>query len=151
MKQTNEHSKFFAMRTSVDSSGGEAGAWDGVERRASYRAAAERFENDATAAFDTKAIFRETIVRELKDGKISPGRRRRIIRYAARMGLSAVEAGHLLSRCRDQAMSELDACKETPTLRMHIPDTDDHSTATYVMIAIAGAVLFNVAIVLLFA
>ncbi len=48
----------------------------------------------------TETIFREMILGELRDGRLSPWRRRRIVRYAAAMGLSATEAGRLLDSCR---------------------------------------------------
>lgn len=154
MQHPREHSKVVAMRKTIDASTGSSAAWDGQERRAHYRYPAQRFDNDCCNAPDTpdnKFIFREMIVHEIKNGRLSPWRRRRIVRYAAKMGLSAVEAGRLLCECRKQAMAELDASKETSTLQLRIPDTDDHSTATRVAIAVALAILVNAAVILLFA
>ena len=40
---------------------------------------------------DNETIFRELIKAELRNGRLSPWRRRKIVRYAAHLNMSAVE------------------------------------------------------------
>ncbi len=145
MTYPNDYLNLIAKRKSTDS----VSAWDGTERRANARHRTLISQDAPATSLDTKAIFREMMVHEIKNGTLSSWRRKRIVRYAAKMGLSAVEAGQLVSQCRGQAMRELDALKETPTLRVHIPETDDNSTANRVVIAVIFAILFNAGILLL--
>ncbi len=55
------------------------------------------------AALEAKEIFRQLIADEVRSGRLTPSRRRRIVRYAATLGMSAVEVGQLLEACRKQA------------------------------------------------
>jgi len=59
-------------------------------------------------------IFRELIADELRRGRLSSAQRKRVVRYAAQMGLSAVEAGKLVASCREEAL-----LNEDPTVRDH--------------------------------
>ena len=59
-------------------------------------------------------IFRQLIAEELRRGRLSNAERRRIVRYAAGMGLSAVDAGKLVADCREEALLDGD-----PTVRQH--------------------------------
>lgn len=47
-------------------------------------------------------IFRELIRAEIRNGRLSAWRRRRIVQYAAQLKLSAVEAGRLIEECRNE-------------------------------------------------
>lgn len=49
-------------------------------------------------------IFRELIRAEIRNGRLSAWRRRRIVQYAAQLKLSAVEAGRLIEECRDELL-----------------------------------------------
>ncbi len=53
---------------------------------------------------DTRTIFRQMIAGELRAGRLDRARRARIVRYAAQLGLSAVEAGRLIEECRQEAL-----------------------------------------------
>lgn len=142
----HDYYEFIAKRRAASSSA----AWDGRERRADYRHGVSYCENTLNAqSLDTKTVFREMIVHEIKNGRLSSWRRKRIVRYAAKMGLSAVEAGKLLAECRDQAMSELQAGRKTPQLRVRAPETDDNTTANRVVLAIMFAILVNAALMLI--
>ena len=63
---------------------------------------------DYTRRIDTKEIFRELIAQEVRSGRLTPSRRRRIVRYAAQLSLSTVETGRLIAECRDEALESED-------------------------------------------
>ena len=69
-------------------------------------------------SIDTHDVFRELIASEIRDGRLSASRRRRIIRYAAHLGLSAVETGKMIARCRDQAIQSDDPNERAFALRL---------------------------------
>jgi len=54
-------------------------------------------------------IFREMIRMEIRCGRLSPWRRRRIVQYAAQLNLSAVQAGRLIEECREELYAEWDS------------------------------------------
>ncbi len=68
------------------------------------RTSAESDLPEYRPTIDTHDVFRELIASEIRDGRLSASRRRRIIRYAAHLGLSAVETGQLIAHCREQAV-----------------------------------------------
>jgi len=70
---------------------------------------------------DTQTIFREMIARELRCGRLTKSSRARIVRYASQMGLSAVEAGELIGKCRDDALLGDDPEVRTFALRLVEP------------------------------
>ncbi len=51
-------------------------------------------------------IFEQMFALELRDGKLTPKRRKRLVQYAAQMGLSARQAGALLERSCQQAIDD---------------------------------------------
>ena len=53
-------------------------------------------------------IFRELIAQEVRSGRLTPSRRRRIVRYASHLHLSAVETGRLIAECREEALESED-------------------------------------------
>jgi len=57
---------------------------------------------------DTKTVFRELIVSELRAGRLTRSGRARIVRYSSRIGLTAVEAGQLISQCAKEALDDVD-------------------------------------------
>jgi len=61
-----------------------------------------------------REIFREMIAQEVRCGRMDAARRRRIVRYAAQLGLSAVEAGEMIETCREEALRS-----EDPIIRRH--------------------------------
>ena len=50
--------------------------------------------------WETQHVFREMVVMEVRHGKLNRSRRRRIIQFAARLGISPVQAGHLVQQAR---------------------------------------------------
>ena len=76
------------------------------------RSASVEFRSDppvwSPLALETKEIFRQLIADEVKSGRLTPARRRRIVRYAATLGMSAVEVGQVLEASRQQAVESDD-------------------------------------------
>jgi|CXWL01.1.fsa_nt_gi hypothetical protein len=70
---------------------------------------------------DTRTIFRELIAAELRAGRLTPSRRARIVRYASQIGLSAVEAGRLVTECQDEALDHSDDTIRGFALRLANP------------------------------
>jgi hypothetical protein len=78
---------------------------------------------DADArAIPTSDVFRALIEEELRSGRLTPSRRRRIVRYATAMGLSATEAGELITECQRQALEDADPTTRRHALRLVYPD-----------------------------
>lgn len=72
-------------------------------------------------SIDTADVFREMIAAELRDGRLTPARRRRIVRYAAQLNLTASEAGRLLAACREEALQGKDPVAKYHALRLVQP------------------------------
>ncbi len=70
--------------------------------------------------FETHTIFREAVRWELSRGYLSSWRRRRLVKYAAALRISAVDAGRLIQEAREAQQGELqaDEAAETPQLRL---------------------------------
>jgi|GEM_PF-5145707 len=149
MKHPHDYSRLIAMRETADTSARFGDAWDGRERRASYRHMAKRRAEDSLSAFDSRAVYREMIIHEIKNGALSPWRRKRIVRYAAKLGLSAVEAGRLLAECRAQAAAELESRKEPPRLCVRADATRQSPRTALVLLGLTIAGLISLAVFLL--
>lgn len=63
-----------------------------------------QWPQDRVQSIDTHEVFRQLILGEIRNGRLSRWRRRRIVQYAAAMGLSATEAGDLLVACREEVL-----------------------------------------------
>ncbi len=74
-----------------------------------------------TPRIETRDIFHRMIADELRNGRLSRSRRARIVRYAAQMGLSAVETGKLIQRCRREALREDEPRAQYHALRLVEP------------------------------
>ncbi|MGB0714468.1 MAG: hypothetical protein ACPGXK_01235 [Phycisphaerae bacterium] len=55
----------------------------------------------------TREIFERMIEQEVRNGRLTAHRRRRIIRYAAQLRLNAVDAGMLIQQCQERVAEEL--------------------------------------------
>ena len=75
----------------------------------------------ASPHIENREIFAELIAEEIRSGRLTTERRRRIVRYAAGMGLSAVEAGRLMDACREEALQSEDAVIRGHALRLVEP------------------------------
>ena len=88
------------------------------------------------ASLNTHDIFRELIATELRDGRLTASRRRRIVRYAAHLGLSAVETGQLIARCRDEALQSDNPHERAHALRLVEPEPARIPKILWVAIAV---------------
>ncbi len=122
----------------------------------SYRgrgaASAEVYENDRPvfeSPIDTEEIFRRLIVDELRGGRLTPMRRRRIVQYAAQMGLSARQAGRLIETCRGQALHSTDPTERRRAFRLVEPEPTHIPTRFKIAFVVAAAIVLDVLIIYL--
>ncbi len=94
-------------------------------------------------ALDMKDIFRQLIADELRNGQLTKGRRRRIVGYAAQLGLSAVEAGRMIAACREAAIDSEHATERFHALRLVEPPPPVWVTPTKVGLALIAAALLQ--------
>lgn len=66
-------------------------------------------------------VFRRMIEEEIRQGRLTPAGRRRIVRYGAQLRLSAVEVGRLVSECRAEILRSEDATARRHALRLVDP------------------------------
>jgi hypothetical protein len=87
-----------------------------MEKPIHFRSHWEDNPNFCPFVADRGTIFREMIAAELRAGRLTPLRRARIVRYASQLGLSAVEAGRLITECHQKALDFSDV----PNLELRI-------------------------------
>ena len=92
-------------------------------------------------SIDTRDIFRQMIALEVRNGRLTPARRRRIVRYAAQMGLSAVEAGQLITASRKEVLESDDPTERYHALRLVEPAEERIPVAVILSIVLALAIL----------
>jgi len=73
---------------------------------------------------EMRDVFHQLIADELRNGRLTQERRKRIIRYAAQLGLSAVEAGRLITTCREQVLERADAVEQRHALKLVEPEPE---------------------------
>ncbi len=88
-------------------------------------------------------VYYEMIAGELRHGRMSRARRRRIVRYAAQLGLSAVEAGRLITECREQALESDDPIERQHALEFVEPAPERMPIAFKLAIVVAIALLVD--------
>jgi hypothetical protein len=80
---------------------------------------------DARSGFappiDTGEIFRQLVEDELRNGRLTRARRKRIIQYATQLRMSAVQAGQLVEACRQKALESKDPAERRHALRLVEP------------------------------
>lgn len=87
-------------------------------------------------------VFREMVIGELRCGPLTRMRRRRLVQYAARLDLSAVEAGRLIREAQRAVQDEADDPAARPSLRL--AERHDPSPVRYKLYAVlVTAVLLN--------
>lgn len=94
-------------------------------------------------ALDDGEIFRQLIKTELRNGRLTPSRRRRIVRYAAKLRMSAVEAGQLIARCREEALQSDHPTERFHALRLVEPETGHTPITLRISLVIALAILVD--------
>lgn len=97
---------------------------------------------------DTEEIFKQLINDELRSGRLTPARRRRIVRYAAGLGLSAVQAGRLVETCRNKALYGDDPTERFHALHLVEPREEQMPIHVKIALLVAGAVLLDVLLVM---
>ncbi|MHC4697809.1 MAG: hypothetical protein ACYTFA_13845 [Planctomycetota bacterium] len=97
-------------------------------------------------ALDNREIFRELIKEELRNGRLSAAGRRRIVRYAANLRMSAVEAGQLIARCGEEALKSHDPVERFHALRLVRPEPSRVPIALKISIVVALAILADLLI-----
>lgn len=95
-------------------------------------------------SIDTHVVLERLIADELRAGRLTPGRRRRIVRYAAGMGLSAVQAGRLVSRIRDEALASDDPELRSHALRLAAPAEKRIPGHQKMVLIVAAAILIDI-------
>ncbi len=96
---------------------------------------------------DVREIFRQMILREVRDGRLTAARRRRIVRYTAQMGLSPVEAGQLIADCRAEVFQDPEPAVLSRTPRLAEPKPRRIPPALKFMVVVAGAILVGLIVV----
>jgi hypothetical protein len=90
--------------------------------------------------FELHAIFRETVRWELSRGRLSSWRRRRLVKYAAALRISAVEAGRLIQEAR-QAQREEQLADESAAPHLRLVDAQDNRWPVWAKLAAALGIL----------
>ncbi len=119
---------------------------DRCPRDTSYRKRDCKF-HAFVPSIGTDDIFRQLIADEIRNGRLSPSRRRRIVRYAAQLGLSAVEAGKLIAACREEALQTNDPTERFHALRLVEPPPDRVPIPVKIAIVVGLAILLDVLVV----
>ena len=89
---------------------------------------------------EMRDIFHQMIADELRNGRLTRERRKRIIRYAAQLGLSAVEAGRLITTCREQILERADSVERRHVLKMVEPERERIPIAFKLALVVALAI-----------
>ncbi len=96
--------------------------YDSNSPREPLRIRPRDFPREHPTRIENHEIFRRLIAEELRTGRLTPSHRRRIVRYAAQMGLSAVETGRLMAACREEALTASDVDVREHALRLVLPE-----------------------------
>ena len=113
---------------------------------AEYADGAAEFDDipEFVPRMDMREIFQGMIAHELRNGRLTSYRRRRIVRYAARLGLSAVEAGRFIAACREAALESGDPVERHHALRLADPPSERTLRPHAITLAVIGAILIDV-------
>ena len=76
------------------------------ERDFSHSAGGPDWCHAPTYKIGCESIFRRMIENEMRAGRMSKGRRRKLIQFGSHLGLSPVEVGELIARCRMEEPGE---------------------------------------------
>ena len=92
---------------------------------------------------DTHDVFRSLIADELRHGRLNRAHRRRIVGYAARLGLTAVQTGRLIEECREDALHSRDPVERRHALRLIEAEEPLVSTHTKIALVVGAALLVD--------
>ena len=93
---------------------------------------------------DIEDVFRTLIEDELRNGRLTPARRKRIIRYAAQLRMSAVQAGQLIEASRQKILDGGEATEQCHLLRLVEPRSTKVPLALKISVAVALAIILDV-------
>ncbi len=96
---------------------------------------------------DEQDIFRQLIVDEIRNGRLTRSRRKRIVRYAARLRLNAVQAGRLIEQCRQEVSRSDDPAHRAHALRLVEPVRPLIPTTVKIWSVIAVAIVLDILLV----
>ena len=89
---------------------------------------------------EMRDVFHQMIADELRNGRLTQERRKRIIRYAAQLGLSAVEAGRLITTCKEQVLESTDSVDRRHVLKLVEPEPERIPAAYKLALVVALAI-----------
>lgn len=92
---------------------------------------------------EMRDVFHQMIADELRNGRLTQERRKRIIRYAAQLGLSAVEAGRLITTCREQVLESADTAGRRHALKLVEPEPERVPAAFKLALVVALAIVVD--------
>lgn len=102
--------------------------------------------------YQVHKIFREMVRGELANRHLSAWRRRRLVRYAASLRISAVEAGELIQEVvRAEGSPDTDLNEPAPHLRLMPAPKRAWPTWAKLTAALAAVLLVNLLVLALFA
>ncbi len=90
-------------------------------------------------------IFAELIRFEVRTGPLTRARRRRLVRYAAHLRLSAVDVGEMITACRAGLDEDPPRPMPRPTLKLVLPPKT-RGTSARIAALVAGALAIDVLI-----
>jgi len=96
---------------------------------------------------DTQDIFRRLIEDELRQGRLTPSRRRRIVQYATQLGLSATQAGRLIAACRDEVLQSPVPEERRFALRLVEPPPARVPTPLKIALVVAVALVLDMLLI----
>ena len=99
-----------------------------------------------TPSIDTRDVFRALIEDELRGGRLTRARRKRIVQYATQLHMSAVEAGELIEACRLSSLRSEHPVERRCALRLVRRDAPRIPTAWKVSLVIAAAIVIDLVV-----
>jgi len=120
-----------------------------VPARFYTRCSTDEFPSEQT--IEIRDVFRQLLMDEIRSGRLSPARRRRIVRYGAKLRMSAVEVGQLVQECKEEALESADPTTRVHALRLAEEDAAVARTnPNLLLMVVAAAVVIMVALARLY-
>jgi len=115
------------------------------EWRSEHQARPSQSTTQAATAqqLTTRRIFEQMIEDEVRSGRLTPWRRRRIVRYAASLHLSAVEAGEIIESCRRRVHEQLGGHASSGVFKLPDPPTPAVTRALLTWFVLVLAIILN--------
>ena len=101
-------------------------------------------ESSFVPSIDMKDVFCRLIEDELRNGRLTRSRRKRIVQYATQLRISAVEAGRLVEACRQRVLESAEPAERHHALRLVEPRNARVPFVFKVSLVIALAILLEV-------